>query len=291
MGIVLNTNMSALVAQNALRKTQSRVDSTMERLSSGLRINRAADDAAGLAISERLRTQVNGLNQAQRNVQDGISVMQTADGGLDETHAILQRMRTLAVQAANGTNSKDNLQQIQAEMNQLMKEIDRIADSTQFNGHPLLDGTFVKKNLQVGANAGDTTTVTIGYPISAAVRPTSPAFALWNLDQDDTRDNIPNPFEVQQSLTTSGETVSASVTLTTLPADAEDLAAALNADPSFSAHFTASTGDIVEADGTLREDANLIIDAIEPGDGDVTVPDTDSMKTKSRSGTDEVPVQ
>lgn len=126
-----------------------------ENLSSGQRINRAGDDAAGLAISEKMRGQIRGLDQASRNSQDGISLIQTAEGALNETHAILQRMRELAVQGGNDTNTTDDRTQIQTELNQLMSEVDRIANTTEFNTQNLLKGSF-SATLQVGANNGQT---------------------------------------------------------------------------------------------------------------------------------------
>lgn len=161
MGLQINTNVNALNAYRNLTGTQSSMTTSLERLSSGLRINRAADDAAGLAISEKLRAQVNGLNQAQANAQDGVSLIQTAEGALNETHAILQRMRTLAVQAANDTNTAGDRQAIQLEINALSKEIDSTTERTQFNGMNLLDGTFTAKNLQIGANTGQEMGITI----------------------------------------------------------------------------------------------------------------------------------
>ncbi|GAB97473.1 flagellin [Kineosphaera limosa] len=147
----INQNISALFAYRSLTNNQNGVSTSMERLSSGLRINRAADDAAGLAISENMRTQVNGLNQGARNAGDGISLLRTAEGALNETHAILQRMRTLAVQAANvGVMTSENLQMVQVEMGQLIAEIDRIAYETEFNGTSLLDGTFREKSCRWG---------------------------------------------------------------------------------------------------------------------------------------------
>jgi flagellin len=136
----------------------------MERLSSGLRINSAKDDAAGLAISDRMTSQVNGLNQAQRNANDGISLAQTAEGALQETTNILQRMRELAVQSSNDTNTSSDRQSLQAEVSQLQAEINRIADTTTFNGKSLLDGTFSGAQFQVGANANQT----ISFSISSA---------------------------------------------------------------------------------------------------------------------------
>ncbi|MGX9758136.1 flagellin N-terminal helical domain-containing protein [Clostridioides difficile] len=148
----VNTNVSALIANNQMGRNVSGQSKSMEKLSSGLRIKRAADDAAGLAISEKMRAQLKGLDQAGRNVQDGISVVQTAEGALEETGNILTRMRTLAIQASNETNSADERAKISSEMEQLRSEVDRIADSTKFNGENLLSSDK-KVALQVGAEA------------------------------------------------------------------------------------------------------------------------------------------
>ncbi|HEY8415265.1 MAG TPA: flagellin, partial [Thermaerobacter sp.] len=137
------------------------LNKSLERLSSGLRINRAADDAAGLAISEKMRAQIAGLQTAQRNAQDAISLIQTAEGALNETHSILQRMRELAVQAASDTNTDADRQQIQKEVSQLISEVTRIAQTTEFNTQKLLDGSFTAKVFQIGANNGQTITVSI----------------------------------------------------------------------------------------------------------------------------------
>jgi len=160
MGLQINTNVAAMNAYRNLSGTQNAMSTSLERLSSGLRINRAADDAAGLAISEKLRAQVGGLNQATSNAQDGISLIQTAEGALNETHSILQRMRQLAVQSSNDTNSDKDRGQIQKEVTQLNDELDRIAGATQFNGKALLDGTFSGK-FQIGANADQNLNVSI----------------------------------------------------------------------------------------------------------------------------------
>jgi flagellin len=160
MGLQINTNVAAMNAYRNLSGTQNAMSTSLERLSSGLRINRAADDAAGLAISEKLRAQSNGLNQATANAQDGISLIQTAEGALNETHSILQRMRQLAVQSGNDTNSSDDRLQIQKEVTQLTQELNRIGDTTQFNGQKLLDGTF-NGTFQIGANSGQTLTVAV----------------------------------------------------------------------------------------------------------------------------------
>ena len=169
MALSINTNVSALNAYRNLSSTQGDLSKSLERLSSGLRINRAADDAAGLAISEGLRAQVNGTKQAVLNAQNGISVVQTAEGALTETHSILQRMRTLSVQAANGGALSTAAQQnVQDEVAELKTELTRIANTTQFNGQKLLDGSY-SGVFQVGANVStdDTITVTIGTAMGA----------------------------------------------------------------------------------------------------------------------------
>ncbi len=168
MGLSINQNIAALNAYRNLSNTQNDLSKSLEKLSSGFRINRAADDAAGLAISEGLRSQIGGLKVAVRNAQDGISVVQTAEGALTETHAILQRMRDLAVQASNdGGLSDDAKGNIQSEMGQLKDELTRIADTTTFNGTKLLDGSYTGK-FQVGANVGESITVNVGTAMSAA---------------------------------------------------------------------------------------------------------------------------
>jgi flagellin len=168
VGLRVNNNIAALNAYRNLSVTDGQMSKSLEKLSSGFRINRAADDAAGLAISEGLRSQIGGLKVAVRNTQDGISVVQTAEGALTETHSILQRMRDLSVQASNagGVNS-DALGNIQSEIGQLKSELDRIASTTTFNGKKLLDGTF-SANFQVGANAGESISVSVGTSMNAA---------------------------------------------------------------------------------------------------------------------------
>ena len=159
MAMTINTNIASLNAQRNLSMSQSSLATSMQRLSSGLRLNSAKDDAAGLAISERMNTQVRGLNVAARNANDGISLSQTAEGALGKVADMLQRMRELAVQSANATNSTSDRAALQAEVDQLKAEIDRVATTTKFNGTALLDGTFTAQNFQVGANSGETITV------------------------------------------------------------------------------------------------------------------------------------
>ncbi len=157
----INTNVSALNAWRNLGVTDFQMSKTLEKLSSGLRINRAADDAAGLAISEKMRAQIRGLNMAAKNALDGISLIQTAEGALTETHAILQRMRELAVQAASDTNTDSDRAQLQTEVEQLIAELDRIATTTEFNEQKLLNGNFNGKVFHVGANKDQRLTVSI----------------------------------------------------------------------------------------------------------------------------------
>lgn len=156
MASIINTNISSLNAQRQLSGSQNSLATSMQRLSSGLRINSAKDDAAGLAISERMTAQIKGLNQAGRNANDGISLAQTAEGALSTIGNNLQRIRELAVQSRNATNSADDRAALQKEVTQLVSEIDRVAKTTSFNGTKLLDGTFNAQSFQVGANQGET---------------------------------------------------------------------------------------------------------------------------------------
>ena len=162
MAATINTNVASLTAQRNLGVSQGSLNTSIQRLSSGLRINSAKDDAAGLAISERFTSQIRGLNQAVRNANDGISLAQTAEGALKSTGDILQRVRELSVQSANATNSAGDRKAIQAEVGQLLSEMDRISQTTEFNGQKLLDGSFGSATFQVGANANQTITATTG---------------------------------------------------------------------------------------------------------------------------------
>ena len=162
MASIINTNVASLNAQRNLSMSQSALATSLQRLSSGLRINSAADDAAGLAISSRMTSQISGLNQAVRNANDGISLAQTGDSALAGITDNLQRLRELAVQATNATNSASDLQALQAEVDQRLAEIDRTAASTSFNGRKILDGSFGSASFQVGANAGETIGLSLG---------------------------------------------------------------------------------------------------------------------------------
>lgn len=161
MALIINTNISALTAQRNLTRAQSGLERSIQRLSTGLRINGAVDDAAGLAISDRLTAQVRGLNQAVRNANDGVSALQTADGSLNEVSNLLQRARELAVQSANDSNSASDRSSLNAEVSSILSELDRLASTVQFNSRKLLDGTFTNAQFQIGANAFETVSFSI----------------------------------------------------------------------------------------------------------------------------------
>jgi len=184
MSLRINSNPEALNAHRYLVQTEGKLQKSMERLSSGYRINRAADDAAGLAISEKLRGQISGLDQAGRNVQDAVSLVQTAEGSLSEVHSMLQRVRELAVQYKNGTLSSNDQAAIQSEVNMLASEIERIGSSAQFNGIALLN-TTQSVTFQVGAEDGETITVamiSLGSSVPTTTFDLSSSVAINNID-------------------------------------------------------------------------------------------------------------
>jgi flagellin len=191
MAQYVNTNVSSLNTQRSLNQSQGALQTSLQRLSSGLRINSAKDDAAGLAISERMTGQIKGMNQAMRNANDGISLAQTAEGAMSEQTNILQRIRELAVQSANATNSDTDRAALNSEVTQLTSELDRIASTTSFNGNKILDGSFTNQSFQVGANAGETINVSsinssrtddIGQTSDATVTGTAVTTALASGD-------------------------------------------------------------------------------------------------------------
>jgi flagellin len=184
MSLRIQNNVEALGAHRNLQDTSGKIAKSMERLSSGYRINRAADDAAGLAISERMRSQIRGLGQVQRNIQDGVSLVQTAEGNLDEVHSMLQRVRELAVQYKNGTLSDSDQAAIQTEVNQLASEIERIGTSAKFNGITLLADASTVVTFQVGVGDGDAitvSTISLGAEVGTFTTLTS-ATALDSID-------------------------------------------------------------------------------------------------------------
>jgi flagellin len=267
MAMSINTNINSLNAQRSSGKVQDSLATAMARLSSGLRINSAKDDAAGLAISERFTTQIRGLNQATRNANDAISLAQTAEGALASIGDNLQRMRELAVQSANATNSASDRAALQQEVSQLKAEVDRVAAQTQFNGINLLDGSFTAQQFQVGANAGQTIAISsitsargsaLGASYSASITGGVTTAALL------TNDLVVNGANIQASVAGSGngqtadsawsiaQAINASQTTVTATANATTVAGAAPANGAIAANAFQINGVNVGAvaDGT-----------------------------------------
>lgn len=252
----INHNAMALNAHRQLGVNQNNMNKSLERLSSGLRINRAGDDAAGLAISEKMRGQIRGLNQAQRNAQDGISLIQTAEGSLAETHSILQRMRELAVQAANDTNTEVDRAEIQKEVDQLAAELTRIGNDTEFNTQKLLDGDL-NVRFQIGANTGQSLGLQVNDMRAEALGVAGPAAAsavvegvtFTAVTPGEAGNDIeivfadPGGNDAGLGVTVNGNTIT--VNLATdgtgaITSTVDDIVAAINDDDAASAMVTAS---------------------------------------------------
>ena len=279
MGLSVNNNIAAMNSYRNLSVTDSQMSKSLEKLSSGFRINRAADDAAGLAISEGLRSQIGGLKVAVRNTQDGISVVQTAEGALTEVHSILQRVRDLAVQAGNDSNNVEARANIKTESDSLVKELDRISASTNFNGTKLLDGSAGTLTFQVGAdgNANSQIAVNLG---GANVKGIASTLAGGNLATTGT-----SFTSTLASLTTAAATftsttsggVTTSITTATLADTAdgsaagfqsvEEYASALRADANFSSKFSVSVAKDANGAGT-----GIVVSANDGGAVGVTAP-------------------
>lgn len=236
MGLSINQNIAAVNSYRNLSNTQNDLSKSLEKLSSGFRINRAADDAAGLAISEGLRSQVGGLKVAARNAQDGISVVQTAEGALTEVHAILQRMRDLGVQAANDSNNAEARANIATEATSLQSELTRIADSTNFNGTKLLDGSAGTLNFQVGADGDANSQIQVNL---SSVNVSSIASNLGNAGASF---EVVTPTAVTGAMAFTNGTTDVSVTLGAAGSynTVQDVANALNSDANFANTFSAS---------------------------------------------------
>src|SRR5690554_5588673 len=242
MGMQINTNIAALNAYRNLSNTQNDLSKSLEKLSSGLRINRAADDAAGLAISEGLRSQIGGLTVAARNAQDGVSVIQTAEGSLTEVHSILQRMRDLAVQAGNDSNSVKAREAITTEVSDLTEELQRISDSTNFNGIQLLDGTAGTLTFQVGADGNNASKIDVNMTTSNV----SAIAGALTTGAGGTAFDALTPSDVTGALTFNldGATSSVGVTLAGGYNTVQEIADALNADTGFTnGNLIASVND------------------------------------------------
>ena len=274
MAITINTNVASLNAQRNLGTSQSHLNKSMQRLSSGLRINSAKDDAAGLAISDRMTSQIRGLNQAARNANDGISLAQTAEGALQESTNILQRIRELAVQSANDTNSATDRASLNDEVTQLKAELDRIAETTSFNGKEVIDGTMTNAVFQVGANAGTNQTISFSIDsaraadlgttaITTVTAASSATVTTGSLSAvADTAGAAGNNISIvvvdtadgatTSSVSVSGSTITFSASLTATSYDTgTEVAALINANTVASALVTASGATTASVAGTL----------------------------------------
>src|SRR5690349_11090681 len=200
MALVINTNVMSLNAQRNLSTSGMALSTSLQRLSSGLRINSAKDDAAGLAISSRMTTQINGLNQAVRNANDGISLAQTTEGALQEVTNNLQRIRELAVQSANATNSDGDRKALDQEVQQRLAEIQRIASQTSFNGRKVLDGSFGSASFQVGANVGET----ISVGLNTSMKTNAIGAVAHTEGNVDLTDDVASPFFTGGAAATTG---------------------------------------------------------------------------------------
>ena len=247
MSSTINTNISSLNAQRNLSANSSSLATSMQRLSSGVRINSAKDDAAGLAISDRMSAQIRGMNTASRNANDGISLAQTAEGALGSITTNLQRMRELAVQAANASNSSSDRTALQAEVSQLASEIDRVATQTKFNGISLLDGSFTAKDFQVGANSGETITVSSINTARSASLGTYQGFNVSSGTIGTASDST-----TAHSVTVGGTTYA----LGTIANDAKAIASAVNS--SGVAGFTASANATSVAGATTTVTGTVV---------------------------------
>ncbi|MDJ0316638.1 flagellin N-terminal helical domain-containing protein [Arthrobacter antibioticus] len=256
MGMQVNTNLAANNAYRNLSTTQNALGKSMEKLSSGLRINRAADDAAGLAISEGLKSQVNGYTVAARNAQDGISVVQTAEGSLTQVQSILQRMRDLAVQAGNDSNNDDSRGAIKKETTQLTAELTRMSEATKFNGKSLLDGSTANMTFQVGADGNKSNQISVNLA-NANVETIANTLAGGDLTTAGTKFDIADISTVAgpASFTTTKGGVATTVTTADLGAagafdSVDKYADALRGDASFAANFTVSVNKDANGAGT-----------------------------------------
>ena len=270
--ISVNTNVSSLNAQRNLSQSGSNLATSMERLSSGMRINSAKDDAAGLQISNRLTSQINGLGVAQRNANDGISMAQTAEGSMQESTSILQRMRELALQSANGSNSDDDRASLQKEVTALQDELTRISETTSFGGQQLLNGEFGSRNFQIGSNANETISISLS------------STAADKIGSLEATTNITNTAG-SVSFTVDGETYDVD---TSGALDAADKAAAINAttgdhgvtasvavaNGAITATLGVASGDTFELNGSsitagLNDDATVTAINAEFSDGSI----------------------
>lgn len=291
MGMQINTNLAANNAYRSLSNTQNDLSKSLEKLSSGLRINRAGDDAAGLAISEGLKSQIGGLTVASRNAQDGIGLVQTAEGGLNQAQSILQRLRDLGVQASNDTNNAESRGAIATEATSLVKELDRIAGSTNFNGAQLLDGAQSKVSLQVGANADASSTIDVNLG-GANVKAIAANLAGGNLATTGSSfaATVGSLTTAAATFTSTAGGVTTSVTTAALKDTAdgsaasfqsvEEYASALRSDANFAAKFTVAVTKDANGAGT-----GIVVSALDGGTVSTTAAPAAGLASGGSTGT------
>ncbi|MBG6178855.1 flagellin N-terminal helical domain-containing protein [Arthrobacter sp. CAN_A1] len=280
MGFQINTNVSAMNAYRNLSMTQNDMSKSLEKLSSGLRINRAADDAAGLALAEGLKSQVGGLTVASRNAQDGIGVVQTAEGALTEVQSILQRMRDLAVQAGNDSNNAESRGAIKTEVDGLVAELDRISENTNFNGNKLLNGSKPEMNFQVGAEGDLSSQIAVNLSganvksVADTLGASTGGGTRFDVAAFDATTGAPTALaEAAYTFSSVKDGVTTSVAVTPdAGADSaftsvEEFASALNSDADFSSNFTATVVKNENGTGT-----GILVKANDGGTVDVTDP-------------------
>lgn len=253
----INTNMVALNAYRQLNNTNTALDKSLERLSSGLRINRAADDAAGLAISEKMKGQISGLEQAKRNAQDSISMIQTAEGALNETQSILQRMRELAVQSANDTNTASDRAQIQKEIDQLAKELSRISNTTEFNTKNLLAGGLTDNKFQIGANKDQNISLSINAMDAKSLGVADNLFKYAGVGSDSAGLSV-STVAYSGGITLAAATATTTVTTAAIDSTGTKIKVTLAANvDSTGATITATLADVKSALSEIGIDATL----------------------------------
>ncbi|MFS1421998.1 flagellin [Shewanella sp. 10N.286.48.B5] len=279
MAISVNTNVTSMKAQNSLNGANGNLQTSMERLSSGLRINSAKDDAAGLQISNRMTSQINGIGVAMRNANDGISIAQTAEGAMQESTNILQRMRDLSLQSANGSNSAEDRNAMQKEVSSLQAELTRIADTTTFGGQKLVDGNYGTQAFQVGSNANETISITLNDISADALSKSGKDVAggLVKTEIDSIVTGGTGDGKVEFSYTPSGgvgETIKVDLTGVS---DANTMASAIN---TALGGASASTGVVATSDGTdvtfegIGNNGDLLTIAATESDGSTGVTPT-----------------
>lgn len=285
MTMTINTNVSSLNAQRNLGKSQNMLNKSLERLSSGLRINSAKDDSAGLAMANRMTSQIRGLNQATRNANDGISLAQTAEGALQESTTMLQRMRELAIQSANDTNTESDRASLQGELDQLVAEVDRIAQTTSFNGKTLLDGSMSSATFHVGADADQTISFGISDATASALGANATLTSTGSTVANGvTSGGLTSPSGVLKINGTSITTNADGVSTTDAGASAKAVAAGINALSSdigvtATANATTATLGTITADTAGLTGTDLTINGVQIEAGAISAGDSDGTLT------------